>query len=77
MRVAPVETRAELMGNVKDQDTINLRCSPLHWCSKSLVLIFTEPTKRTGTSLPRERLRLNERTEDDSTTLEVEGINKN
>ena len=30
MRVAPVVTRAEIMGDVKDQDTIDLRCSPLH-----------------------------------------------
>ena len=37
-----------------------------------MVLIFTEPTKRTGASLPRKRLRLKERTEDDSTILEVE-----
>src|ERR1700730_13765255 len=72
MRVAPVVTRAELMGDVKDQDTIDLRCSPLHRSNKSMVLIFTEPTKRTGASLPRKRLRLKERTEEGSTVLRVE-----
>ena len=41
-----------------------------------MVLIFTEPTKRTGTSLPRERLRRKERTEDDSTILEAQVLTK-
>ena len=51
---------------VKDQDTIDLRCS----------LIFTDPTTRTGTSLPGERLRRKERMEDGSTILDAQVLTK-
>lgn len=74
VRVVSFATHVSNNAKAPNRDAMDSCCSVLHSFNKSAVLMFTEPTVKTGNSLPRKHLRRKERREDESAVLQSRAL---